>query len=146
MGICPLPEQTRAMTPPIDNDPTAESLNGKGCTLCASEQFNAALVAFEEAIALQPNYCTAWNNKGNALCGLKRYAEAIAAYDKAVALKPDYHQAWFNRGKLFAEMGAYGNALESYDRAIAIASAPPYLHAREDIWLRGKLFAPAKNV
>jgi hypothetical protein len=38
-------------------------------------------------------------------------------------------------------MKAYGNALEAYERAIAIHPDPLYLHAREDIWLKNKLFA-----
>jgi tetratricopeptide (TPR) repeat protein len=106
---------------------------------CEAERFGEALAAFDQAIALDPNYCQAWNNKANALCGLQRYAEALAAYDRAVALRPDYHQAWFNRGLLLTEMMAYGNALESYDRAIALEPDPRYLHARADIWLKQKL-------
>jgi tetratricopeptide (TPR) repeat protein len=134
------------MTPIFDYSQTAESLNGKGCALCEQDQFDAALSNFNQAIAIAPDYCTAWNNKGNALCGLGRYADALAAYDKAVALNPSYHQAWFNRGKLFVDMGAYGNALESYDRAIALEAAPHYLHARADIWLKGKLFSDSRTV
>jgi hypothetical protein len=38
-------------------------------------------------------------------------------------------------------MQAYGNALQSYERAIAIHPDPRYFHAREDIWIKGKLFA-----
>lgn len=134
------------MTPIPDYRHSADTFNSEGCALCEKGQFDAALVAFEKAIALNPDFCSAWNNKGNTLYGLHRYAAALAAYDKAVALNPEYHQAWFNRGKLLADMGAYGNALESYSRAIAIEPAPPYLLAREDIWLKGKLFADSKFV
>ncbi len=111
----------------------------QGCKFCQTEQFEQALAAFDQAIALDAAYCRAWNNRGNALCGIKRYAEALVAYDRAVALQPNYHQAWFNRGLLFAEMMAYGNAIESYDRAIAIHAAPYYLHARAEIGLKQKL-------
>lgn len=134
------------MTPIADQDQTAETWNGKGCAFCENSQFTEALAAFDRAIALTPHYCTAWNNRGNALCGLNRSAEALFAYDKAIALNPTYHQAWFNRGKLLAEMGAYGNALESYERAIALEADPRYLHAHEDIWLKGKLFSDVRTV
>jgi tetratricopeptide (TPR) repeat protein len=113
--------------------------DGQGCALCQVEQYEAALAAFDTAIALDANYCRAWNNRGNALCGLKRYAEALAAYDRAVALQPNYHQAWFNRGLLFAEMMAYGNAVESYERALAIHPDPRYLHAKADIYEKRRL-------
>jgi tetratricopeptide (TPR) repeat protein len=124
---------------------SAAAWNGKGCAHCEASQFEAALAAFDRAIALDANYCAAWNNRANALCGLNRCADALAAYDKALALNPQYHQAWFNRGKLLAEIGAYGNAVESYNRAIALQADPVYLHAREDIWVKGKLVATGGN-
>lgn len=117
-----------------------EFWDGRGCTLCETAQFEAAIAAFDQAIALNSNYCKSWNNRGNALCGMKRYGEALTSYERAIALQPDYHQAWFNRGLLLAEMGAYGNAVESYERAIALEPDPRYLHARQDIWLRERLY------
>jgi tetratricopeptide (TPR) repeat protein len=113
----------------------------QGCRLCETAQFAAAIAAFEQAIALDFGYCKSWNNRGNALCGLKRYADALTSYERAIALRPDYHQAWFNRGLLFAEMGAYGNAVESYNQAIALHPDPLYLHARQDIWIKEKLYS-----
>ncbi|NJL48112.1 MAG: tetratricopeptide repeat protein [Leptolyngbyaceae cyanobacterium SM2_5_2] len=120
---------------------TVDALNAQGCLLCEQAEFSQALATFDQAIALDSRHCTVWSNRGNALCGLGRYADALAAYDKAVALNPQYHQAWFNRGRLLAEMGAYGNAIESYHRAIALEADPRYLHAKEDIWLKGQLVA-----
>lgn len=127
--------------PLTDPAPDVVALNAKGCALCEQNQFAQALARFDQALALDPTYCTAWNNRANALCGLNRQAEALVAYDRAVALAPQYHQAWFNRGKLLAEMGAYGNAVESYDRAIALVADPIYLHAKADIWVKKQLIA-----
>ncbi|WAL61654.1 tetratricopeptide repeat protein [Thermocoleostomius sinensis] len=130
-----------AMNNMDDNHQSPEFWDGQGCALCAGEQYEDAIAAFNKALALDPRYCKAWNNRGNALCGMKRYAEALAAYDKAVALQPDYHQAWFNRGLLLAEIMAYGNALESFNRAIAISPDPRYLHAKADISVKQQVFA-----
>ncbi|HSM81997.1 MAG TPA: tetratricopeptide repeat protein [Nodosilinea sp.] len=129
---------------PQPNAPKAQAsqiqaLNTQGCTLCEQAKFSQALAVFDQALALDYAYCTAWNNRANALCGLNRQAEALAAYDRAVALNPQYHQAWFNRGKLLGDIGAYGNAVESYDRAIALQPDPLYLHARQDIWVKKQL-------
>jgi tetratricopeptide (TPR) repeat protein len=124
-----------------DHDHSAAALNARGCTLCEQSQFAQALDSFDQALALDNTYCTAWNNRANALCGLNRQADALAAYDRAVALNPQYHQAWFNRGKLLAAMGAYGNAIESYNRAIGLAADPIYLHAKADIWVKKQLIA-----
>lgn len=124
-----------------EHDQNPEFWDSHGCALCQAEQYFEAVAAFNQALALNPNYCQAWNNRGNALCGLKDYAQALASYDKAIALNLQYHQAWFNRGLLLAEMQAYGNALESYERAIAIHPDPRYIHARDKIWLKRQLFA-----
>lgn len=126
---------------PGTGNPSTAALNARGCALCEQSQFTEALATFDQALALDSTYCTAWNNRANALCGLDRQAEALAAYDRAVALNPQYHQAWFNRGKLFADMGAYGNAVESYNRAIALLADPIYLHAKATIWVKKQLIA-----
>ncbi|MDX2228403.1 MAG: tetratricopeptide repeat protein [Leptolyngbyaceae cyanobacterium bins.349] len=128
---------------PDAHQTSPEFWDGRGCTLCETAQFGAAIAAFDRAIALNPQSCKFWNHRGNALCGLQRYAEALTAYETAIALQPDYHQAWFNRGLLLAEMGAYGNAVASYDRAIALHSDPRYLHARQDIWIKENLYSAA---
>jgi tetratricopeptide (TPR) repeat protein len=125
----------------VDEQESPAFWDGQGCALCEREAYAEAVAAFEQAIALNPNYCKAWSNRGNALCAMKRYAEALASYDRAVALQPEYHQAWFNRGLLLTEMMAYGNAIESYDRAIALNPDPRYVHAKDDIWLKRKLIA-----
>jgi tetratricopeptide (TPR) repeat protein len=119
----------------------AEFWDKQGRDYAAIENYGKAIAAFDKAIALNPQYAEAWNHKGSALANSKRYAEAFAVFDKAVAVQPQYHQAWFNRGLLLTEMGAYGTAVESYDRAIALEADQVYLHAREDIFLKGKLIA-----
>lgn len=121
------------------NQSRPEFWDGQGRTYCKSKQYAEAIAAFDKAISLDPNCCSAWNNRGNALCGIQRYAEALACYDKAVAIQPNYHQAWFNRGQLLLEMMAYGNALESFERAIAIQADPRYIHAKAGIYLKRQL-------
>ncbi len=116
-----------------------ESLVTLACQHCEQENYGEAMVALDQAIAIDPHYPPAWNHRGNVFSMMQRYAEALGAYERAVTLKPEYHQAWFNRGLLFAEMGAYGNAIESYGKAIALERDPLYLHAKEDIWLKKKL-------
>jgi tetratricopeptide (TPR) repeat protein len=127
------------MTSEESNLNSAMQWQSQGCTLCAEEQYQAAIVAFDCALGLEPHNSQTWNYRGNAFSALQRPAEALACYDKATFLNPMYHQAWFNRGLLLAEMGAYGSAVAAYDQAIAIHSDPCYLHARADIWLKKKL-------
>jgi tetratricopeptide (TPR) repeat protein len=126
---------------PLVEQPTQTSTHwqAQGCALCAVEQYQAAIAAFDRALTLEPNNCQTWNYRGNALSALRRQAEALNCYDKATALQPTYHQAWFNQGLLLAEMGAYASALAAYDRAITLQPDPCYSHAKATIWLREKL-------
>ena len=57
-----------------------------------------ALVSYDRAIALKPDYAEAYSNRGNALLDLKRPECALASYHKAIALKPDLALAYFSRG------------------------------------------------
>ncbi|MBI4189704.1 MAG: tetratricopeptide repeat protein, partial [Betaproteobacteria bacterium] len=41
------------------------------------KRYKEAILAYERALAIDPNDATAWNNKGAALLHLKRYEEAM---------------------------------------------------------------------
>jgi tetratricopeptide (TPR) repeat protein len=91
-------------------------------------QFGAALTAFDQAIALKPDYAEAHNGRGIVLAGLQRFEEAVAVFDRAIALKPDYTEAYNNRGLVLHDVGRLDAALESFDRAIALRSGDARMH------------------
>ncbi len=68
---------------------TAEELLEKGNILFKQDQYDEAIVAYNEAIGLNPDYATAWNNKAMALEMQGKYNESIVAYDEAIRLAPD---------------------------------------------------------
>jgi tetratricopeptide (TPR) repeat protein len=55
-------------------------------TLGRKEQ---ALIAYDRALALKPDFYGAWYSKGSALFELGRYKEALTAFDGALALDPN---------------------------------------------------------
>jgi tetratricopeptide (TPR) repeat protein len=134
-----LQKRGSSMISETSNVNSAQEWQAQGCALCAEEQYQAAIAAFDCALSLEPQNSQTWNYRGNAMSALQRQAEALACYEKATFLNPTYHQAWFNQGLLLVEMGAYGSALAAYDRAITLHPDPCYLHARADIWLKQKL-------
>ena len=90
-------------------------------------RYDEALVSYDRAIALKPDYARAYNNRGVALGRLERHADALASYDRAVALMPDYAEALDNRGIALAELNRPAEALQSHERAIAFS--PKYAEA-----------------
>jgi tetratricopeptide (TPR) repeat protein len=79
-----------------------------------------ALVLFEEAIALDPEFAYPWHGKGYVLSDQKRYDEALAAYEKAIALDPKDAYPWSGKGDVLREQKRYDEALAAYEKAIAL--------------------------
>lgn len=50
--------------------------------------YEEALVFFERATTIAPDWAEAWHNRGNALMYLARYEEALSSFDKALRLEP----------------------------------------------------------
>jgi predicted O-linked N-acetylglucosamine transferase (SPINDLY family) len=79
-----------------------------------------ALVSFNKALSLKPDYASAHNNRGNALLVLDRLEEALASYDKALSLTPNFPDAYFNRGNVLNRMQRVDEALVCYGKALSL--------------------------
>ncbi len=73
-----------------------------------------------KAIALNPDFATAYSNRGLALQAMNRIEEALASYDNAIMLVPDYADAHCNRGLALESLKRPVEALASYGTAIAL--------------------------
>jgi tetratricopeptide (TPR) repeat protein len=83
-----------------------------------AQRYEEAIVAYDQAIRLDPNYVFAYTNKGDALNGLKRYEEAIAACDQALRLDPNDAIAYDNKGYALNGLKRYQEAIVALDQAI----------------------------
>lgn len=100
------------------NQQAAQQWREKGDTLLNQHRYEEAIVAYDQAIRLDPSNAAIYCNKGNALYGLKCYQEAIAAYDQALRLDPNDVLAYRNKGTALKQLGRYKEALVAYDQAI----------------------------
>ena len=75
----------------------AAALYNRACELQQRQELQAAIAAYDEALALDPNFASAYSNRGAALAALNRCDEALASLDRAVDLQPDYAEAHFCR-------------------------------------------------
>ena len=96
----------------------ADCWSNKGAILAAMERRNEALVCYERAIALKPDYHHALVNKAATLTRLDRPAEAIECCNEALASDRRDAKAWHNKGDALAELGRERDALTCYDRAL----------------------------
>lgn len=92
----------------------------QGNLFLASDEYEAAISSYDQALKLKPNDDTAWYTRGNALDELGRYQEAIDSYDRALVVNPDFDTALLWRSVSFAHLNLYQEAIESLDRALEI--------------------------
>ena len=128
-----LPEQEpvrppeRPQRPPQPPQVGAAEFCRQANALFFSGRYSEAIIAYQQAVQLKPDYHQAWSNQGSALFHLQRYPEAIAAYDRALGIHPDYPEAWNNKGGALSKLGQYEEALAAYDRAVELK--PDYVEA-----------------
>nr|HET6901226.1 tetratricopeptide repeat protein [Ktedonobacteraceae bacterium] len=89
----------------------------EGYALDELKRYEEAIVAFDQAIRLDPNDVLAYNNKGLVLNNLKRYEEAIAAYEQAIRLDPNYAVAYNNKGLALDQLGRKSEAQQAREKA-----------------------------
>ena len=76
------------------------------CTATWAE-YEEALAAFEQAIALDPRLAYPHTGLGNVYRNLGRYEEALAAYEQAIALDPKYAYPHNGLGNVYGNLGRY---------------------------------------
>jgi len=77
----------------------------------------AALRAYEAALAEAPGLAEAHFNRANLLRRLGRHTDALGGYNRALALRPRWAAAHINRGALLSEAGSAAEAVASYRKA-----------------------------
>lgn len=118
-GAAPDPpvRESKAETSPAGTpDPAlvehAESLVNAGLRLADSKQWEAAELAYRDAIRVGRQIPEAWNGLGYVLRQQGRFAEAVAAYEEALRLRPAYSQALEYLGRAYVAMGQFAEARE----------------------------------
>lgn len=85
-----------------------------------AQNLDAAIAAFEAALAIKPERADVWFYQGVHLDLAGRKEDALAAYTHSVERDPGFAPAWFNRACEAAVLGHKDDALESLRRAAQI--------------------------
>jgi 2-polyprenyl-3-methyl-5-hydroxy-6-metoxy-1,4-benzoquinol methylase len=108
----------------------AEVVHLLGMSFIAAGQYDGAVAAIKQAIAMDPNQPAYYSSVGVALQKLNRWQEAAANYQVALALKPDFAEPLDNLALLAKEHGCqnsgaiepkntlYQNSRERIDKSL----------------------------
>jgi tetratricopeptide (TPR) repeat protein len=91
-----------------------------GNRLWRAFQYEQALMAFDKAIQVKPNFYLAYYAKGLTYAYTGKYQEAAADFEKATQLADNFYSAWRWLGNSFYLSQQYQKALPAYDKAIEL--------------------------
>jgi len=98
----------------------------KGSSLYALGRKEEAIIAYDQAIKINPDYAMAYYNKGSSLYALGRKEEAIIAYDQAIKINPDNPLYLCNRGALLSKLGKDKEAQNDHKESFDLMSKKQY--------------------
>ena len=90
----------------------------EGNELYKVKRYDEALVAFKQAVRLDPYNVVAYHNRGYILSEVKRYQDALESYEQAIRLDPRYAAAYHNMGYVHKILGQSAAAWKCYKKAI----------------------------
>jgi len=100
---------------------SAELWNAKGNTLLLKMQnYEKAVLAYDEAIRINPYDINSISNKGFSLFNLGRYNDAIAEYNLANSINPKIADTWNKLGNAQLSTGNVSLAMASYDKSLEL--------------------------
>jgi DNA-binding helix-hairpin-helix protein with protein kinase domain/Tfp pilus assembly protein PilF len=89
----------------------------EGEQLSQEQRFEEAVVAFQEAVSINPNRGDAYEKLGYALYRLKRYEESLEASEKAIGLRGNFGP-YYNSGLAYMELGRWDRAKMAFESAV----------------------------
>jgi tetratricopeptide (TPR) repeat protein len=96
--------------------------------LSQAKRYDAAIVAWQKALALSPGDARALRNLGAVLAATGKQREAIPYFEKALAAKPDLAEAHAGLALALAKTGSTEEAIEHYQKALEIGPVTAALY------------------
>lgn len=102
----------------MSEDHPSEKYLNEAKALEAQGRFDAAVEAYDRAIAISPDHPPAYNGKGVALARQGLIDAAITTLEQAMMLFPDDAEAYYSRGVLEFMLGRVPSAISFFDQAL----------------------------
>lgn len=109
---------------------SAETYFRRGNTKFRLGLYQAAIVDYDAAIRLKPDYAFAYITRGWTKENLGQHFDAIADYDIAIRLEPRNSLAYTSRGNTREKLGQLDAAILDYDTAIRLKPDDAYAYVK----------------
>ena len=95
-------------------------LKFRGNAHLRKDEYDLAILDYDQSIQLNPNVESTLLNRGAAYAKKDEYDKAIQDLDKAIKLDPNDANAFSNRGLAYRNKGEYEKAIQDFDQAIKL--------------------------
>jgi len=112
-------------------------LNISGSFYKSDSQLEVAVIKFNQALVLEPNYTEVHYNLGVTLRELGQIEEAIKSYKNAISIKNEHPNAHYNLGNALLSLKHYDAAIEHFESAVIFN--PKFAQAHNNLGLANKL-------
>lgn len=102
--------------------PTAADYLSLGITRMALKDYEAAITAFDRALAINPNMATAYVGRAysRSILDDRQILLALSDYDGALKIDPHLAFVWYNKGILYYNASDFTAAIECFNKALAL--------------------------
>jgi Tfp pilus assembly protein PilF/GNAT superfamily N-acetyltransferase len=84
------------------------------------QQWQSAILAFERAIELKPDFFWSWHHLADVFTQLQQWQPAVQAYNRAVEIDPQFFWSWHNLADALTKLQQWQPAVQAYNRAVEI--------------------------
>jgi len=109
-----------------NNSPDAYCMLGQVFTL--DGRLDEAVIQFQRALEINPNYVRAWSNLGSVRARQDRMGEATECFRKAVGIDPRDFRAWVDLGRALTLQARIAEAIPALENALRLRPADPGAH------------------
>ena len=117
-----------------------EIYNIYGIILIQLDETEEAILNWQKAIEIKPDYSHAYNNLGKGYLKLNKYNEALVIFEKVIKINPKYFEAHYYKALLLNELQRYDEAIDSWSFVIGLK--PDFVKAYIN---RGNIFCYLKK-
>ena len=102
------------------DDADAEAYLKRGLAKVNLEQYRSAIVDYDKAIRLRPDFWQAYYGRGFARMMLRQHLQALNDFNRTIELKSDYAEAYNSRGMAKNVLGQPVAAIVDLNKAVEL--------------------------